>query len=59
MFENHVYSKVVNYVSIDILFFQLEWNISVLNVSVSIVSACRFRVVLFIYIYIYIYIQQT
>jgi len=40
-------TKVVNSVSVGVLFFQLEWNVSV--------SECRFGVVLLIYIYIYIY----
>ena len=42
--------KVVNSVSVGVLFFQLEWNI-----SVSEYFGMPFRGLLFIYIYIYIY----
>jgi len=61
MFENHVYSKVVNSVSVDVLFFQLEWNVSVSNVSVLIVSVSKYFGVPFqsCTVHIYIYIQKT
>jgi hypothetical protein len=45
--------KVVNSVSVGVLFFQLEWNVSVSECFGVPFRSCT------VHIYIYIYIQQT
>jgi hypothetical protein len=47
--------KIVNFVLVDVLFFQLKWNVSVLESFGVPFLDC----IVHIYIYIYIYIQQT
>jgi hypothetical protein len=48
-------TKVVNSVSVGVLFFQLEWNVSVSECFGVPFRGCTVN----IYIYIYIYFQQT
>jgi len=45
--------KVVNFVSVGVLFFQLEWNVSVLECYDMSFQGCT------VHIYIYIYIYST
>jgi len=50
-----VWIKVVNFVLVGVLFFQLKWNVSVSECFGVPFRGCTVH----IYIYIYIYIQQT
>jgi hypothetical protein len=47
-----VRSKVVNSVSVDVLFFQLEWNVSVSECFDVLFRSCTVHIHIYIYIYI-------
>ena len=50
--------KVVNSVSVGVLFYQLEWNVSVLECFAVPFEGYTIHIYIYICIYIYIYIQQ-
>jgi len=52
----HILNKVVNSVSVGILFFQLKWNVSVSECFGVPFRSCTVHI--YIYIYIYIYIKK-
>jgi len=53
-FNMVVQHKVVNSVSVDVLFFQLEWNVSVSKCFGVPFRGCTVHIYIYIYIYIYI-----
>jgi hypothetical protein len=47
--------KVVNFVSVGVLFFQLEWNVSVSECFGVLFRGLTVHIYIYIYIYIYIF----
>ena len=48
-------TKVVNSISVGVLFFQLEWSVSVSECFGVLFRGCTINIYVYIYIYIYIY----